>query len=79
MASTRILKKQKLGMRFIALSQKTSYSFDSLMNHRRAVFPDIFPNFVTEEENRVIVVGGYGRKEFAVLNVRRYFRLQLFR
>ena len=41
--------------------------FDSLMNHRRAVFPDIFPNFVTEEENRVIVVGGYGRKEFAVL------------
>ena len=37
------------------------------MNHRRAVFPNIFPNSTTEEENQVIIIGGYGRKEFAVL------------
>ncbi len=37
------------------------------MNHRRAVFPNIFPNSVTEEENKVVIIGGYGRKEFAIL------------
>ena len=41
--------------------------FDSVMNHNRALFPSIFPNSVTEKENRVIIVGGYGRKDFAVL------------
>jgi len=36
------------------------------MNHRQAVFPRIFPTPATEQENRVIVIGGYGRKDFAV-------------
>ena len=42
--------------------------FDSVMNHRRALLPDIFPNPVTEEENRVICLTGIGsEKPFMVL------------
>ena len=41
--------------------------FDRLMNHRVHVFPFIFPTPETESKNRVICVGGYDRKEFAVL------------
>ena len=42
--------------------------FDSVMNHRRALFPEIFPNPVTEEENRVICLTGIGsEKPFMVL------------
>ena len=42
--------------------------FDSIMNHRRAVFPNIFPNSAIEEENRVICLTGIGsEKPFMVL------------
>ena len=41
--------------------------FDRIMTERVYVFPSIFPTLETETENRVICVGGYGRKEFAVL------------
>ena len=46
---------------------KSNLFFDRVMNHRVHVFPSIFPTSETESENRVICVGGYGRKEFAVL------------
>ena len=38
-----------------------------MITERVYVFPSIFPTPETETENRVICVGGYGRKEFAVL------------
>ena len=41
--------------------------FDRVMNEEVYVFPSIFPTPETEAENCVICVGGYGRKEFAVL------------
>ena len=42
--------------------------FDSVMNHRRAVFPNIFPNAAAEEENRVVCLTGLGsEKPFMVL------------
>ena len=41
--------------------------FDRVMNEAVYIFPSIFPMPDTEMENRVICVGGYGRKEFAVL------------
>ncbi len=41
--------------------------FDSVMNHRQAVFPQIFPVIEAESENRVMIIGGYGRKEFSIL------------
>ncbi len=41
--------------------------FDRMMTERVYIFPSIFPTPETEAENRVICVGGYGRKEFAVL------------
>ena len=46
---------------------KSNLFFDRVMNHRVHVFPSIFPTPDTESENRVICVGGYGRKEFAIL------------
>ena len=46
---------------------KSNLFFDRVMNQRVHVFPSIFPKPETEQENRVICVGGYGRKEFAVL------------
>ncbi|HYU72135.1 MAG TPA: type ISP restriction/modification enzyme [Ktedonobacteraceae bacterium] len=41
--------------------------FDSIMTHRQGAFPIIFPKPTTERENTIIIVGGYGRKHFAVL------------
>ncbi len=41
--------------------------FDSIMNDEVSHFPYIFPTPETANENRVICVGGYGRKEFAVM------------
>ena len=46
---------------------KSNLYFDRMINDRVLVFPSIFPTPQTEAENRVICVGGYGRKEFAVL------------
>ena len=46
---------------------KSNLYFDRMMTERVYVFPSIFPTPETEVENRVICVGGYGRKEFAVL------------
>ncbi|MDQ7033982.1 MAG: type ISP restriction/modification enzyme [Anaerolineae bacterium] len=40
--------------------------FDRIMNEEVYVFPSIFPTPETEAENRVIIIGGYGRKDFAV-------------
>ena len=37
--------------------------FDSVMNHRRALFSEIFPNPATEEENRVICLTGIGSEK----------------
>ena len=41
--------------------------FDQIMNNEVFSFPSIFPTPEIKTENRVICVGGYGRKEFAVL------------
>ncbi len=46
---------------------KLNLYFDRTINNDVHVFPSIFPRSVTESENQVICVGGYGRKEFAVL------------
>ena len=46
---------------------KSNLYFDRMMTERVYVFPSIFPTPEREAENRVICVGGYGRKEFAVL------------
>ena len=46
---------------------KSNLYFDRMMIESVYVFPSIFPTPRTEQENRVICVGGYGRKEFAVL------------
>ncbi len=46
---------------------KSNLYFDRLMNQRVCGFPSIFPTPETETENRVICIGGYGRKEFAIL------------
>ena len=46
---------------------KSNLFFDRVMNEEVYVFPSIFPTPETESENRVICVGGYGRKEFAAL------------
>lgn len=41
--------------------------FDRVLNEATYQNPRIFPTPDTERENRVICIGGYGRKEFAVL------------
>ena len=46
---------------------KTNLFLDKTLIDSPGQFPSIFPNPETETENRVICVGGYGRKEFAVL------------
>ena len=46
---------------------KSNLYFDRTINNDVHVFPSIFPTPEAETENRVICVGGYGRKEFAVL------------
>jgi predicted helicase len=43
--------------------------FDRLLNEEVYQFPKIFPVSMVESENLVICVGGYGRKDFAVLLV----------
>jgi predicted helicase len=40
--------------------------FDRILNEEVYVFPRIFPTEVTEAENKIICIGGYGRKPFAV-------------
>ena len=49
------------------LFAKSNLYFDRMITERVYVFPSIFPTPEAETENRVICVGGYGRKEFAVL------------
>ena len=46
---------------------KSNLYFDRMMTERVYVFPSIFPTPETEEENRVICVGVYGRKAFSVM------------
>ena len=46
---------------------KSNLFFDRVLNNCVYLLPSIFPTSETEKENRVICVGGYGRKEFAVL------------
>ena len=46
---------------------RSYFFFDQIMNDEVSSFPFIFPTPEIETENRVICVGGYGRKEFAVL------------
>ena len=46
---------------------KSRLYLDRTMNESVYVFPSIFPISETEKENRVICVGGYRRKKFAVL------------
>jgi predicted helicase len=41
--------------------------FDRILNEEVYLFPSIFPLPRSERENRLISVGGYGRKAFAVL------------
>ena len=46
---------------------KTNLFLDRVLIDSPGQFPIIFPTTQSETENRVICVGGYGRKEFAVL------------
>ena len=46
---------------------KNNLFLDKILIDSPGQFPTIFPTPDTETENRVICVGGYGRKEFAVL------------
>ena len=46
---------------------KSNLYLDRIMTDIVSLFPSIFPTREAETENRVICVGGYGRKEFAVL------------
>ena len=46
---------------------KTNLFLDKILIDSPGQFPIIFPTPQSEMENRVICVGGYGRKEFAVL------------
>ena len=49
---------------------KSNLYFDGSVNDAVSMFPSILPTPETEQENRVICVGGYGRKEFAVLMIK---------
>ncbi len=49
---------------------KTYLFFDRILNEEVYQFPSFLPTSETEAENRVICVGGYGRKKFAVLMTR---------
>ena len=58
---------------------KLNLYFDPRMTTDRAsVFPSILPIRETENDNQVICVGGYGRKEFAVLMSRLIPNLNLY-
>ena len=46
---------------------RSNLYFDRTVNNSVHVFPSVFPTPETEKDNRVICVGSYGRKEFAVL------------
>ena len=46
---------------------KTNLFLDKVLIDSPGQFPVIFPTTQSEMENRVICIGGYGRKEFAVL------------
>ena len=46
---------------------RTNLFLDEVLVDSPGQFPKIFPTTQSETENRVICVGGYGRKEFAVL------------
>lgn len=46
---------------------KTNLFLDRILIDSPGQFPIIFPTTQSETENKVICVGGYGRKEFAVL------------
>ena len=46
---------------------KSNLFFDRILNNCVYLLPSFFPTPETEIENRVVCVGGYGRKEFAVL------------
>ncbi|MFH1010527.1 MAG: type ISP restriction/modification enzyme, partial [bacterium] len=41
--------------------------FDNILNHRQAVFPEIFPTNRAELENVVVIIGQYGNKAFSVI------------
>lgn len=41
--------------------------FEKVLIHRRGQIPVIFPISISDNENRVICIGGYGRKEFSLL------------
>ncbi|MBZ0281175.1 MAG: N-6 DNA methylase [Anaerolineae bacterium] len=45
---------------------KRNYYFERVFNEDTYQFPRIFPISETERENQVIIVGGYGRKDFAI-------------
>jgi predicted helicase len=47
-------------------SKKWSF-FDRVLNERNYQMPQIFPTQEIETENAIIIAGGYGRKNFAVL------------
>jgi len=57
---------------------RTYLYFDSIMNQDIHRFPLIFPTVAAGQENRVICVGIYGRKEFAVLMVNAIPDLNLY-
>ena len=59
--------REKVRMALYRPFTKSNLYFDRMMNQRVYVFPSIFPTPETETENCVICVGGYGRKEFAIL------------
>ena len=46
---------------------KSNLYFDRILNESVYIFPKIFPIPETENDNLIISVGGYGRKEFATL------------
>jgi len=58
--------KQKIRVSLYRPYVKIRTYFDSTLIHRQGYFHHIFPTPETEQENRVICVGGYGRRSFAV-------------
>ena len=40
--------------------------FDPILNHRQGRLPSFLPSPASEADNRMIIVGGYGRKPFSV-------------
>ncbi len=46
---------------------RQSLFFNETLVERRYQFPQIFPTKAAEDENRSLMIGGYGRKQFAIL------------